>query len=254
MPFKSKAQRRKFAELLVTGKISPETYEEWNRETGGKILPERVKKKKQGEETHVQETHDRETHDQEGEEGPQTGATMIYIGLLRAINLGAYNKIAMADLRRLLVDLGFEDPKTLLLSGNVVFGAPAQPAAKLEKLLQDATAKHLGVTTDYFVRTAKEWSASVAANPFPAEAKRDPGRMVMMCLKDAPPPAAVKALQAAIRGREVVKARGAQAYVVYPDGMGRSKLTIAVIERVLGTRGTARNWNTVTKLAVLAES
>ena len=45
MPFKSKAQRRKFAELLVTGKISPETYEEWNRETGGKVLPERVKKK-----------------------------------------------------------------------------------------------------------------------------------------------------------------------------------------------------------------
>jgi len=47
MPFKSKAQRRKFAELLVTGKISPETYEEWNRETGGKVLPERVNKKKQ---------------------------------------------------------------------------------------------------------------------------------------------------------------------------------------------------------------
>jgi len=45
MPFKSKAQRRKFAELLVTGKISPETYEEWNRETGGKLLPERVKRK-----------------------------------------------------------------------------------------------------------------------------------------------------------------------------------------------------------------
>ena len=45
MPFKSKAQRRKFAELLVTGKITPETYEEWNRETGHKILPERVKKK-----------------------------------------------------------------------------------------------------------------------------------------------------------------------------------------------------------------
>ena len=45
MPFKSKAQRRKFAELLVTGKITPETYEEWNRETGGKVLPERVKKK-----------------------------------------------------------------------------------------------------------------------------------------------------------------------------------------------------------------
>lgn len=45
MPFRSKAQRRKFAELLVTGKITPETYEEWNRETGGKVLPERVRKK-----------------------------------------------------------------------------------------------------------------------------------------------------------------------------------------------------------------
>ena len=45
MPFKSRAQRRKFAELLVEGKISPDTFEEWNRETGGKKLPERVKRK-----------------------------------------------------------------------------------------------------------------------------------------------------------------------------------------------------------------
>ena len=107
-----------------------------------------------------------------------------YIGLLRAINLGAHNKIAMADLRQLLTDLEFEDPKTLVLSGNVVFGSPSQPAAKIERLLQDATAKHLGVTTDFFVRTAKEWQAIIAANPFPEEAKRDPGHLVMMCLKD----------------------------------------------------------------------
>ena len=60
MPFKSKAQRRKFAELLVTGKISPETYEEWNRETGGKVLPERVKKKKKGEEESREEAEGRE--------------------------------------------------------------------------------------------------------------------------------------------------------------------------------------------------
>lgn len=177
-----------------------------------------------------------------------------YIGLLRAINLGAYNKIKMADLRQLLVDLGLEDPKTLLLSGNVVFRSPSQPAAKLERLLQEATAKHLGVTTEYFVRTGKEWGAIVGANPFPAEAKQDPGRLVMMCLKDAPSTAAVKALQSAIKGREVVRAKGPQAYFVYPDGMGRSKLTITLIERMLGTRGTARNWNTVMKLGALAES
>jgi len=135
-----------------------------------------------------------------------------------------------------------------------VFGSRSQPTAKLERLLHEATAKHLGVTTEFFVRTAKEWNAIVDANPFPAEAKRDPGHLVMMCLKDTPPPAALKALQAAIRGREAVKAKGPQAYFVYPDGIGRSKLTIAVIERILGTRGTARNWNTVTKLGALAES
>lgn len=176
-----------------------------------------------------------------------------YVGLLRAINLGSHNKIAMAELRQLLVDLNFEDPKTLLLSGNIVFGAATQPTAVLERQLENATEKRLGVTTDFFVRTAKEWKAIVAANPFPADAKRDPSRLVMMCLKDAPPASAVAALQSAIRGREVVKAKGPQAYFVYPDGIGRSKLTIALIERVLGTRGTARNWNTVTRLGAFAD-
>ena len=174
-----------------------------------------------------------------------------YVGLLRAIKLGAHNKIAMADLKALLVDLGFDDPKTLILSGNVVFGAPAQSTAKLEQLLQDATAKRLGVTTEYFVRTASEWQSAMAANPFRAEAKRDPGRVVMMCLKEAPAAASLKALQGAIKGREIVKARGPHAYFLYPDGMGRSKLTMALIEKTLATRGTARNWNTVVKLGAL---
>ena len=174
-----------------------------------------------------------------------------YIGLLRAINLGAHNKIKMADLKALLVDLGYRDPKTLLLSGNVVFAAPAQSPAKLEKALQDATVKHLGVTTDYFVRSATEWGGVIAANPFRAEAKSDPSHLVMMALKAEPSSAAVKALQAAIKGREVVKAKGPHAYFVYPDGIGNSKLTITMIEKMLGTRGTARNWNTVMKLGAL---
>jgi uncharacterized protein (DUF1697 family) len=174
-----------------------------------------------------------------------------YIGLLRAINLGAHNKIAMSDLKALLAALGFENPKTLILSGNIVFSAPPQPTAKLEKVLQDATAKHLGVTTEYFVRTSSEWQSAIAANPFRAEATRDPARVVMMCLKEAPAAASLKALQAAIKGREVVKAKGPHAYFVYPDGMGRSKLTMTLIEKTLATRGTARNWNTVIKLGAL---
>jgi uncharacterized protein (DUF1697 family) len=176
-----------------------------------------------------------------------------YIGVLRAINLGAHNKIAMSDLRAMLGRLGFDDPKTLLLSGNIVFRSDTGSSAKLESLLEAASTKHLKVTTDYFVRSAKEWKAIVDENPFPKEAKGDPGRLLMMCLRDAPMPAQIKALQESISGREQVKAKGRHAYFVYPDGVGRSKLTIQKIEKALGTRGTARNWNTVLKLAELAQ-
>jgi uncharacterized protein (DUF1697 family) len=179
--------------------------------------------------------------------------TMTYIGVLRAINLGAHNRIAMADLRAMLEKIGFGEPRTLLQSGNVVFRCATASIDKVERMLEAASTKHLGVTTDYFVRTAEEWQAIIDANPFPKEAKNDPARMVMMCLRDAPSAAQVKALQAAIKGREIVKASGRQAYFIYPDGQGRSKLTIQVIEKALGTRGTARNWNTVLKLGELAQ-
>lgn len=176
-----------------------------------------------------------------------------YIGLLRAINLGSHNKVAMSDLRAMCGRLGLEDARTLLLSGNVVFQSRLTSNDKLEQLLEAASTKHLAVTTDYFVRSAKEWQAIIAANPFPAEAKSDPGHLLMMCLRDAPSAAQVNALQSAIKGREVVRARGKQVYFVYPDGVGRSKLTIKVIEKALATRGTARNWNTVLKLGELAQ-
>jgi uncharacterized protein (DUF1697 family) len=175
------------------------------------------------------------------------------IGLLRAINLGAHNKIRMADLKAMLERLGFDEPRTLLLSGNIVFNSAITPVERLERLLEAASTRHLGVTTDYFVRTAKEWQAMIAANPFPREAKTDPARLLMMTLRSAPSPAQVKALQESIAGDELVKAEGRHAYFVYPDGVGRSKLTIQKIEKALGTRGTARNWNTVLKLGELAQ-
>jgi uncharacterized protein (DUF1697 family) len=176
-----------------------------------------------------------------------------YISVLRAINLGSHNRIAMADLRVMLESVGCEDPKTLIVSGNVVFRNAIASGDKVEKMLEAASTRHLGVTTDYFVRSAREWNEIIAANPFPKEAKNDPGRLVMMCLRDAPTAAQVKALRAAIKGRERVAVKGKHAYFVYPDGQGRSKLTIAVIEKALGTRGTARNWNTVLKLGELAQ-
>ena len=177
---------------------------------------------------------------------------MTYIALLRAINLGSHNKVAMSDLRELLLSLGMQDPQSLLISGNLVFRTDGQSTAELEGRLEKASAKRLDLQTDYFVRTAKEWKAIVTANPFRAEAKSDPAHLVVMCLKGAPGREAVSALQQALTGREVVRAVGREAYIVYPDGIGRSRLTTALIEKKLGTRGTARNWNTVVKLAALA--
>lgn len=177
-----------------------------------------------------------------------------HVALLRAINLAGRNAVAMAGLRNLFAELGFLEARSLLQSGNLVFEGDGRTPAELERLLEDATAKRLGVQTDYFIRTSTEWSKIVANNPFRREAKQDPGHLLVLCLKKAPAAGDVKSLQAAIRGREIVRADGRQAYIVYPDGVGRSKLTATLIERKLGTRGTARNWNTVLKLAAMVAS
>ena len=174
-----------------------------------------------------------------------------HIGLLRAVNVGGRKAVAMADLRELLTGLGLTAARTLLQSGNLVFGSPSRPAA-LETLLEAEAKRRLGLETTFFVRSAREWTAVIEGNPFPAAARRDPGHLLVLCLKDAPAATAIKTLQAAISGREVVRAQGRHAYIVYPDGVGRSRLTTALIERKLATAATGRNWNTVLKLAALA--
>ncbi|MDP9235958.1 MAG: DUF1697 domain-containing protein [Chloroflexota bacterium] len=179
---------------------------------------------------------------------------VTYIALLRGINVGGHKKVAMSDLRGLLAELGFDDVRSLLQSGNLVFRGKARTASVLERLLEDEVEKHLDLGTTFLVRTAKEWEAIIARNPFREEAESDPGHLVVICLKDAPHLNAIKALQAAIKGPEIIRADGRHLYVVYPAGIGRSLLTNKLIEDKLGTRGTGRNWNTVLKLAVLAHA
>lgn len=176
-----------------------------------------------------------------------------YVALLRAVNLGPHNKVAMADLRELLAGLGMSEPRSWLQSGNLVFGTDGAEPPELEQRIEDAARESLGLDTDVFVRSAAEWRDVLAANPFPEEADRDPSHLLVLVLKEAPGAAEVAALQEAIPGREVVRVEGRHAYAVYPDGIARSRLTTARIERKLGTRVTGRNWNTVRKLAALAD-
>lgn len=172
----------------------------------------------------------------------------VYIALLRGVNLGGHKMVAMADLRAMLEGLGFTEVRSLLQSGNLVFQGRAQASASLERKLEQEAQRRLDLETDFHVRTAAEWQTIIKRNPFPDAARRDPGHLLMMCFKDAPAAKSVKALQAAIKDREVVRAMGRQAYVIYPDGVGNSRLTTALIDKTLGLRGTARNWNTVLKL------
>jgi uncharacterized protein (DUF1697 family) len=174
------------------------------------------------------------------------------IALLRAVNVAGNGKVSMAELTKLLTKLGYGNVKTLLQSGNVVFTAKEKADAKLEATLEAAVAKALGANAAFVVRTAAEWDAIVSSNPFPEAATADPSHLVVMAFKSALKPADVTALQAAIAGRETVYAIGKNLYIIYPDGIGTSKLTNALIERKLGVAGTARNWNTVLKLAAAA--
>ena len=176
-----------------------------------------------------------------------------HIALLRGINVGGHKKVAMSALRDLFTRLGFVDTRSLLQSGNLVFRTDAGTAegADLERLLEAEVARHLDLQTDLFVRTGEEWKAIIARNPFSLEAERDPGHLIVMCLKDAAGARNVTLLQKAISGPEIVRADGKQLYIVYPNGMGTSRLTNALIDKTLGTRGTGRNWNTVLKLGAL---
>src|SRR5262245_18396091 len=174
---------------------------------------------------------------------------VIHIALLRGINVAGHAVVAMSDLRDLVASLGFTRIQLLLQSGNLIFDGGRKSPATLERLLEAETSKRLNKSIDCFVRSADDWPTIIDRNPFPSEAKRDPGHLVITFLKQAPPAKALKMLQAAIRGPEIVRLAGKELYVVYPAGIGRSKLTNALIEKTLGTRATARNWNTILKIA-----
>lgn len=173
------------------------------------------------------------------------------IALLRGVNVGG-KKLAMADLRRLCADLGFTHVRTLLQSGNVVLSRDARSEAEIQRLLELETERRLGLSTRVFLRSPDEWAELVEGNPFPEAARDDPSHLLVLFLDAAPDPEAMAALRKAIAGRETVAARGRQMYAVYPDGIGHSRLTNAVIERALHAPCTGRNWNTVLKLGTAA--
>ncbi|MGE0423074.1 MAG: DUF1697 domain-containing protein [Reyranellaceae bacterium] len=166
-----------------------------------------------------------------------------YVALLRAVNVGGTGKLPMSELKAMCVAEGFQRVVTYIASGNVVFSterSEAQIKAALEKRLKSYAGKPVGV----FVRTAKEMADVLAANPFPDA----PPRWTYAIFLDAPAPA--DTLEGIKHRRdEEVRLGKREIYVAYGEGMGRSTLRIPA-----GANGTARNINTIAKLAELAAS
>ncbi len=171
---------------------------------------------------------------------------MRYAALLRAVNVGG-RKVEMAPLRAALAAEGYGDPRTLLASGNIVLEAPKMAAAKLESAVERIVADISGVASDVMVRTAGDWPAILAANPFPEIAASAPNRLVVLVFKSTPDAARLAAYLKTYTGPEEVRLIGREAFIHYPMGQGVSKLALP---KAIGP-ATARNWNTMQKLTEL---
>jgi uncharacterized protein (DUF1697 family) len=173
-----------------------------------------------------------------------------YVALLRGINVGGKNKIAMKDLQSSFVALGHGEVTTYIQSGNVVFRSASKQASKLGLAIEHEISKAFGLKIGVLVRTPSDFDNLIKNNPF-HEPARDPAKLLVMFLDGAPSPDAVAGLDPRRSPPDEFVVRGRDVYAYCPNGFGRSKLSIDYFERRLQTRATARNWNTVLKLADL---
>lgn len=174
----------------------------------------------------------------------------LRVALLRGINVGGNKRVPMAELRSLGSGLGWQQVATYIQSGNVVFSAPG-PAHEHEAVLERALQRHFGFDVPVVVRDGATWLAWAENSPFRDAENDRPNLLHLGVAKLATKPGAAKALAAyCTRGERIVVRDGA-IWIDYADGVARSKLTPAVLDRNLGSSVTLRNWKTVQAIAAL---
>jgi uncharacterized protein (DUF1697 family) len=164
-----------------------------------------------------------------------------FIALLRAINVGGTGMLPMMELSALCTDLGFENVRTYIQSGNVVFES-ALPEKSVQAELEQVLARRMGQKVDVIVRTASELRSILEANPFP---DAQPAKVAVVFLSKPTPRGLLDNVVAP--GGEEVRLGNREIYIHYPDGMGRSKLKLPSTEGA----STARNINTVARLVAM---
>ncbi|HUK83385.1 MAG TPA: DUF1697 domain-containing protein [Verrucomicrobiae bacterium] len=174
-----------------------------------------------------------------------------YIVLLRGINITGHKIIRMADLQAYFAGCGATNVRTYIQSGNVVCEHRAKTSKALRRIVEEHLAGKLGYRVTAMVLSAKELFAAAAANPYDVSLREFGRRMHVCFFEKAPTPAAIKSIQPYINVREQLIVKNSAGYTYHADGLGRAKLSHAVIERKCGPTAM-RNWNTVTALLELA--
>lgn len=175
----------------------------------------------------------------------------VLISLLRGINVGGNNIIKMDALRALYVSLKLHDPQTYVQSGNVVFHTSELDAPLAARRIEDRIERDFGIRASVIVRTTVEWRDVVARNPFAGRSGIEPNKLLVMFLAAEPAPEIRDAVLALKAEGEEVRLSGREVYVYFHNGQGKSKLA-GPLDKALKKSGTARNWNSVTKLLEIA--
>jgi uncharacterized protein (DUF1697 family) len=176
----------------------------------------------------------------------------LFVGLLRGINVSGRNQIPMAALRALCDSLKWSGVQSYIQSGNLIFGAGGAPA-EIEKQLEQAITRRFGHSVPAIVRAASEWPKYIKSNPFAEACKTEPNRVMLILSKNPPKADAATTLQErATEGERIIKV-GETLWIHFPDGVAKSKLSPALMDRMIGSTATARNWNTVLKINALIE-
>ena len=170
--------------------------------------------------------------------------------LFRGMNTGGV-RASVSELRAMAADMGLKNPRTLAASGNLVVENGTTPAA-LETAVEAEMERRFGLKVAAMVRTPEQWAALIQANPFPKEAQAHPAQVVAMVMKDGIRDGGLDAVQALARDGERVEAVGGDLFFWFPNGQGGSEIFKKATPRMLGM-GTGRNWNTVLKLAAMAD-
>ncbi len=177
----------------------------------------------------------------------------VLISLLRGVNVGPHNRVKMDDLRAIYESLKLESPRTYVQSGNVIFRTKEKNLVQLCKKIQDAIEKKCKCRPEVILRTTEEMRKAVAASPFADRPQLEPGKILVTFLAAEPPREAQASLAKFKQYPEELHLRGRELYIYFPNGAGKSKLPWSSVEKLFKVRGTARNWNSVTKMLAMAE-